>query len=131
MTAKAKFENKTFLDPGRFRYNISFYEQVANIDLQFGDQTPVETLSLQTRAIMERIETRPASVYNQLFISAGMTINAGDLYYVIRNRQGWVPKKDMIAVVSDVRYKIRGIIPQDQPINYWRLLVSNIDGNTS
>lgn len=127
MTGKVKFSNKTFLDPGRFRYNISFFEQVAAIDPQFGDQTPVETLSLATRAIMERIETRPSSVYNQIFITAGETLRAGDLYYVIRSRKDWVPKKDMIAVVSGVRYKIRGLIPQDQPINYWRLLVSNID----
>lgn len=125
--AKVKFSNKTFLDPGRFRYAILFYEQVANINSQFGDQTPVETLVMSTRAIMERIETRPSSVYNQIFISAGETLRAGDLYYVIRARKDWEPKKDMVAIVSGVRYKIRGLIPQDQPINYWRLLVSNID----
>lgn len=115
------YNNKTAIDPGRFRYKIDFYT-VTTQRKEFGGQEPTYTLSRSTRAVMERIETRASSVYAQLAIEAGANMMTGDVYYVVRWTKEWEPTKNMIALVNGQTYEIRGIIPVDNPVNYWRIL---------
>jgi SPP1 family predicted phage head-tail adaptor len=119
--SKKKFANKTFLDPGRFRYNISFYEHSTTIN-NYGDQTITDTLVMSTRASKQNIQNRPGSIYSQLEEEAGATLMNGDTYFTIRLRQDWQPKKDMHAVVDGIKYVVRALIPLDYPQNYWRIL---------
>lgn len=119
--SKLKFKNKTFLDPGRFRYPIEFYEYNTTIN-NYGDQIITETLVMSTRASKQNIQNRPGSIYSQLEEQAGATLMNGDTYFTIRLRPDWQPKKDMKAVVAGIDYVVRALIPLDYPQNYWRIL---------
>lgn len=119
--SKIKFVNKTFLDPGRLRYNIDFYEQASVIN-SYGDQQLSETLVMSTRASKQNIQNRPGSIYSQLEIEAGATLMNGDTYFTIRLRSDWQPKKNMRVVVDNRSYTLRALIPLDYPQNYWRIL---------
>jgi len=119
--SKKKFASKTFLDPGRFRYNISFYEHATTIN-NYGDQTITDTPVMITRASKQSIQNRPGSIYSQLEEEAGATLMNGDIYFTIRFRQDWQPKKDMRVVVDGIDYVLRALIPLDYPQNYWRIL---------
>lgn len=119
--SKLKFANKTFLDPGRLRYAIDFYEQATTIN-EFGDQSIGETLVMSTMAARQNIQNRPGSIYSQLEIEAGATLMNGDTYYTIRWRGDWNPKKNMRVVVEGISYVLRALIPLDYPQNYWRIL---------
>lgn len=122
---KKVFENKTFYDPGRLRFPISFFEQTTVID-EYGSQSPSEILSLSTKAAQQNIQNRPGSIYSQLEEEAGATMMNGDTYYMIRYRKDWAPKKNMrVEVVlngSTISYTLRAIILIDVPLHYWRIL---------
>jgi hypothetical protein len=122
---KLLYENKTFIDPGRLRFNISFYETGFTTN-EFGDQVPTETLTLQTKASQQNIQNRPGSIYSQLEQEAGATLMNGDTYYTIRYRSNWHPKKNMRVEVlvngTILTYILRAIIDVDQPVHYWRIL---------
>lgn len=122
---KLLYENKTFIDPGRLRFDIKFFEQTSTTN-NFGDQSINETLTLQTRASQQNIQNRPGSIYSQLEQEAGATIMNGDTYYSIRYRNNWKPKKNMrVEVIVNgtvISYTLRAIIDLDQPTHYWRIL---------
>lgn len=123
---KILYENKTFVDPGRLRFDIKFFEQ-SSVTNSFGDQTPLnETMTLQTRASQQNIQNRPGSIYSQLEQEAGATMMNGDTYYTIRYRNNWRPKKNMrVEVLVNgvaISYTLRAIIDIDQPVHYWRIL---------
>lgn len=122
---KLLYENKTFIDPGRLRFDIKFFEQTSTTN-NFGDQSINETLTLQTRASQQNIQNRPGSIYSQLEQEAGATIMNGDTYYSIRYRNNWKPKKNMRVEVTVngtvISYTLRAIIDLDQPTHYWRIL---------
>ncbi len=115
------YANKTSYDPGRFRYTISFYTQTFTID-GYGNQVQAEVLSLQTRCITQRIDTRLSRVYVQIAQEAGADLLNGDVYFVIRVRADWKPLKNMRVQVGAISYTIRGIIEENEPIFYWRIL---------
>lgn len=123
---KLLYENKTFIDPGRLRFDLKFFEQTTPTDPQYGDQIPTETLTLQTRASQQNIQNRPGSIYSQLEQEAGATMMNGDTYYIVRYRSNWHPKKNMrVEVVINgqvISYTLRAIIDIDQPVHYWRIL---------
>lgn len=125
MAKKILYENKTFIDPGRLRFNISFFEQTTTPN-EFGDQIPNEVLSYTSRASQQNIQNRPGSIYSQLEQEAGATLMNGDTYYTIRYRPNWHPKKNMRVEVTVnstiISYTLRAIIDLDQPTHYWRLL---------
>lgn len=122
---KLLYENKTFIDPGRLRFGIKFFEQTSTTN-NFGDQSVNETLTLQTKASQQNIQNRPGSIYSQLEQEAGATIMNGDTYYTIRYRSNWHPKKNMrVEVLVNgiaISYTLRAIIDIDQPVHYWRIL---------
>lgn len=122
---KLLYENKTFIDPGRLRFDIKFFEQSSNIN-NYGDQAITEEMTLQTRCSQQNIQNRPGSIYSQLEQEAGATIMNGDTYYSIRYRSNWRPKKNMRVEVTVngivISYTLRAIIDLDQPTHYWRLL---------
>lgn len=121
MGSRKIYENTSSYDPGRLRYIISFYEKTITVDPD-GGQNIVETLSLTTHCAMVAIEIRPSTVYAQAIVEAGVELLQRDLYFVLRYRSDWRPLKTMRAVVNGVNYTIRGIIEQDQPVLYWRLV---------
>jgi len=130
---KLLYENKTFIDPGRLRFNIQFYEQTTTPD-EYGNQVPSEVLSYSTKASQQNIQNRPGSIYSQLEEEAGATLMNGDTYYSIRYRPNWHPKKNMRVQVSVngvvINYRLRAIIDVDQPVHYWRLLCTTIEKGT-
>lgn len=125
MSKKLLYENKTFIDPGRLRFNIRFFRQDTTQD-NFGDQSITETLTLTTKASQQNIQNRPGSIYSQLEQEAGATVMNGDTYYTIRYRKNWRPLKNMRVEVDvngvTLNYTLRAIIDLDQPTHYWRLL---------
>lgn len=130
---KLLYENKTFVDPGRLRFNISFFEQYVDID-QSGSQTVTEVLTLQTKASQQNIQNRPGSIYSQLEQEVGASILRGDTYYTVRYRSNWHPKKNMRVEVSVngviVNYILRAVIDVDQPVHYWRILCTTNEKGT-
>lgn len=123
------YSNKTNYDPGRFRYPISFYTQGYTTD-SFGNQTVTEVLSLQTRCITQRIEARLSRIYVQIAQEAGADLMDGDVYFVIRARSDWRPLKNMRVQVGNRSYTIRGIIEENEPIFYWRILCTTKEVGT-
>lgn len=130
---KILYENKTFIDPGRLRFDIKFYTQSSSQD-EFLNQTVTEVMTLQTRASQQNIQNRPGSIYSQLEEQAGATIMNGDTYYTIRYRSNWKPLKNMRVevTVNDtvISYTLRAIIDLDQPTHYWRLLCTTNEKGT-
>lgn len=126
MTKKLLYENKTYIDPGRLRFNIKFFEQSVPTINEYGDQVPTETMTLETKAAQQNIQNRPGSIYSQLEQEAGATIMNGDTYYTIRFRNNWHPKKNMRVEVLvngvTISYTLRAVIDVDQPVHYWRIL---------
>lgn len=118
--SKQRFENKTFYDPGRFRFTICFYQEAA-VDDGSGGNIPSLTYLLTTNAIQE-------SLVKRLGFSGNMSIDAGagilndGWYFIIRNRSNFYPEKDMIVVVNNQGYVISAVIPLDMPVNYIKCL---------
>lgn len=114
---KQPFKNKTDIDPGRLRYGIKFYKQIAPVDAYGGTPAVTETLVLTTKCAELQI-----SSYDQLAISAGASRLTKDRYFIIRKRKVWEPEKGMTVQVKGEKYTLRGIIDLDQPQHYWKLL---------
>lgn len=110
------FKNKTAYDPGRFRYKITFYEQVSTPD-GYGGTTVTLTQVLETYAVREKLREG-----SQLALEAGASVLNSDCYFVIRYRAAFTPKKDMNLVCDGIYYTIRAIIEIDVPVNYYKLL---------
>lgn len=115
--AKQRYENKSFYDPGRFRFQLVFKQQVTADDGYGGN--PVVALQdvLTTRAVQE-----PIKEGNQLVINAGASVLNQDCYFVIRNVNTFYPEKDMNVECNGATYVIRAVIPIDVPVNYIKLL---------
>ncbi|NGM63503.1 phage head closure protein [Sphingobacterium sp. SGG-5] len=121
--AKKPYENKHFLDPGRLRHNIAFY-RLTSTDDGYGGSDVSETLLCETKASKQRISTSQSLGESQQMVTdAGATAFNQDMYFVIRHRKGFFPKKnDKVIVDGSEEYTINGIIPLDDPLSYIRLL---------
>lgn len=115
------FENKTKVDPGRFRATVSFYKQVSE-KLPSGG-TEMSLTLVETKRACEV----PLNSSGQVEIMAGASILNGDKNYIIRASKDFVPEKDMNVKVGDKSYTIAAIAPLDQPVNYYKILCLHKD----
>lgn len=116
------FNNKSDYDPGRFRSTISFLKQTSTKDPSGG--TDVATIVTYTCKAIE-LQVRDAA---QLEISVGASTMNEDRWFVIRFYSGFTPAKDMNIQRGTTKYVIRGIVPVDEPIHYYRLLCIRQNG---
>lgn len=124
--SKSRYENKSFYDPGRFRYPVTFLQEV--IDEQPDGSMPVSYQTvLSTRAIREAV-TKRFSQFGNTELQAGATVMNDYWYFIIRFvRSGFVPKKDMLLSTSDGIYTVNAMPELDEPPNYWKLLCVKTD----
>ena len=113
---RKRFEQSNQYDPGRFRFDISFFTQVFQPDTSGGGQ-PALQLTLRTKAIKEQIKDS-----SQIAINAGASIMNEDTYFVIRNRKDFYPLKDMTVFCSGFTYLIAAVIPVGEPVGYVKIL---------
>jgi len=113
---KKRFENKTFYDPGRFRFKLVFTQQVSVPDGYSGTKVSNQEV-LITMAVQE-----PLKDGSQLAIEAGASVLNQDCYFVIRNRNEFYPQKNMNVTCNGFDYVIKAVIPVDVPVNYIKLL---------
>lgn len=116
MSSKKPFENKFIYDPGRMRQKIQFWHDVV-IDSGSGGSVVVPTLILSTFAGKEEV-----SIYTQGQFQSGQTNYNQMNYFVIRNRNGFYPVKDMTILFGDVRYIIITVTPLDDPCTFLNIL---------
>lgn len=113
------FDNKFDYDAGRLRHKISFYK-VSQVDDGYGGTTSTETKILDTWAGKDKM-----SGYNQMAFDAGANVFNNDLYFVIRNRKDFYPKKDMIIKYKNNKYTILGVVEMDDPCTFLQLLCAH------
>jgi len=113
---KRPYENKHSYDPGRFRFKVTFFNQVSAPD-GFGGTTASLQQILTTMAIQEKISDR-----SQIAVEAGASVLNQDCWYIIRQRDNFTPQKDMVVLCNGATYFIKGIVPVDVPVRYIRLL---------
>lgn len=110
------FENKSFYDPGRFRFKLVFFNQVSAPD-GFGGTIATLQQSITTMAVQEKLSDR-----SQLAIEAGASVLNQDCYFVIRQRNDFIPLKEMVVFSNGSTYVIKAIIPVDVPVKYIKML---------
>lgn len=124
--AKQRYENKTFYDPGRFRYPVIFLQEI--VDEQPDGSMPVSYQQvLSTRAIREAV-TKRFSTFGNITLEAGATLMNDYWYFTIRFvRSGFKPVKDMLLSTPDGIYTVNAMPELDEPPNYWKLLCVKTD----
>jgi hypothetical protein len=124
--SKQRYENKTFYDPGRFRYPVTFLQEI--VDTQSDGSMIVSYQQiLSTRAIREAV-TRRFSTFGSLTLEAGVSLMNDYWYFTIRFvRSGFVPVKDMLLSTPDGIYTVNSMPELDEPPNYWKLLCVKTD----
>lgn len=123
--SKQRFENKSFYDPGRFRFNAQFYQQVSTPDPAGGTTNVIQHI-LTTKAVKEAF-TRRVNEQGQLIVAGGASEMEEVWYFVIRHRKGWRPTKAMNLICENWVYTIRDITDLDIPTNYVKLLCVKMD----
>lgn len=120
------FENKTAYDPGRFRYPVTFLQDITDIQPD-GSMIVSYQAILSTRAIREPV-TRRFNVLGDTSLEAGATLMNNYWYFTIRFvRSGFVPLKDMLLSGPDGIYTINAMPELDEPPNYWKMLCVKTD----
>lgn len=123
--SNARYENKSNYDPGRFRYEVSFLQQVMT-EMPNGNQIVTYATLLTTRAI--RIAVSGRVTLEGYLQNLGAASELFDLWnFVIRKRSDFVPLKDMVMICNNSTYTIRKIDEVDEPTNYIKLLVVKTD----
>lgn len=123
---KKPYENKTQqYDPGRFRYDLSFYNQVT-IDDGSGGSIVTLQFAHSTRAVKEVFPKR-VNQDGQLIVQGGATSEDDIWYFVTRYNRSFTANKAMNIVYNGLLYSIHAIIEVDVPINYIKYLCVNRD----
>lgn len=120
-----RYENKSAYDPGRFRYKVTFRQQVPVADGSGGTQQVNTADIITTFAIREIISRRP-NFEGDIITAGDATLLEGDWNFIIRNRSGFYPTKDMFLVCNDITYTIRTIQDIDEPTNYIKILAVKV-----
>lgn len=120
------YDNKKHYDAGRLRNKIKFFQDITTED-QYGGSQTTESLILETFAGKEEMSEYMKS--QLLRISAeivGGTIPYNQLqYFVIRNRKGFFPAKDMKVEYNNIRYIVINCKELDDPCTFLKVLVSS------
>lgn len=123
------YENKSHYDPGRFRYPVTFFQEVVNIA---DDGSQIVTLQnlICTKGVREAA-TRRFSLTGDMSADAGASLMLNYWYFIIRYRSDFKPKKDMLLSTPDGYYTINAAPELDEPHHYWRMLCVKTDMPTT
>lgn len=110
------YDNKKHFDPGRLIHKIQFMGDVA-VDDGYGGSVVSEGVILETKAGKEEVST-----YTQGQLNAGMTQYNNFQYFVIRNRKGFYPQKDMLINYNGYGYIIQSVKQLDDPCTFLKIL---------
>lgn len=116
-----RYENKSAYDPGRFRYKISFRQQVTTSDGSGGSNVSMQTV-LETKSIRIRLN----QFTDSLFLAGNASLIENSWNFIIRNRPGFIPTKDMFLLNEGETYTIRAIQEIDEPTNYIKILAVKV-----
>ena len=114
--------NKSNFDPGRFTTDITFTKQVAVGDGSGGSDLTYPVL-YTCRAVEGQVRDG-----DQLAVGAGASVFNNDKWFTIRFNRNFTPTKDMNVVDRGKKYAIKGIIPLDIPVHYYKILCIRQDG---
>jgi hypothetical protein len=114
------YENKTDYDPGRFRYKVSFQQEVSISEPSGGTLVNLQNV-LTTFAIREIISRRP-NFAGDIIEGGNATLLEGDWNFIIRYRPSFYPTKSMVLVCENITYTIRNIQEIDEPTKYIKIL---------
>jgi len=110
------FDNKKHYDSGRLRHKIRFLGDVVTDD-GYGGSVVTSGVLLDTWAGKEDV-----SAYTAAGLNAGQTQYNYFQYFVIRNRRGFVPAKDMLLAYDGHGYIVRNVTQLDDPCTFLKLL---------
>lgn len=113
---KTPYDNKKHYDSGRLRHKVSFIQDIATPNGS-GGTTLSESLLLETFAGKEE-----PSQYTQNGLNQGRSEYNQYQYFIIRNRQGFKPEKDMRLVHGTDKYIIQRVTELDDPCTFLKLL---------
>lgn len=118
-SGRKPYENKRDVDPGRLRHVIQFSEQNTTDD-GYGGTTVTDVVVLTTKAAKEKVNMSSRDA--QLALQAGVSEFVKLQNFIIRNRAGFYPTKDMTATVDGDKWTILGVTELDDPEKFTRLL---------
>lgn len=113
---KSPHDNKKHYDSGRLRHKIKFIQDVATDD-GYGGSTITVTTVLETWAGKEE-----PSQYTQNGLNAGRSVYNKYQYFVIRNRAGFMPVKDMRIEYGVNKYIVERVTELDDPCTFLKVL---------
>lgn len=113
---KSPYDNKKHYDSGRLRHKIQFVEDVT-VDDGYGGTTVSQNVILETWAGKEE-----PSQYTQNLLNSGKTDYETYQYFVIRNRAGFMPVKDMRITYDGMNYVITSVTKIDDPCTFLKVL---------
>lgn len=117
MTAIKPYNNKKVYDPGRLRNKITFLEKKALNDGMGGSEIDFSPV-VSTYAGKEKL-----SQYKQLMLAQSNQFQMEIYtYFVIRNRSGFYPAKDMVIQTENAQYTVYGVVQMDDPCTYIQVL---------
>ncbi len=96
------------MNPGQLNRRVKFIE-LTSAKNEYGGTTPQRTTALETWGSLS-----PVRQYNQIAIEAGATAGNGDIILIIRYRNAFEPKINMLFIdkqTPDVVYTIKSILP--------------------
>lgn len=114
--SRKPYDNKKSYDPGRLRHKIQFIQDTM-VDDGYGGTVPGQAVVLETWAGKEE-----PSTYTQSNLNAGKSDYDQFQYFVIRNRKGFMPEKDMVVMYGERKYIIRSVAMLDDPCTFLKLL---------
>lgn len=113
---KSPYDSKKHYDAGRLRHKIQFVEDVT-VDDGYGGTTVSQNVILETWAGKE-----DPSQYTQNLLNSGKTDYETYQYFVIRNRAGFMPVKDMRITYDGLNYVITSVTKIDDPCTFLKVL---------
>lgn len=113
---KTPKDNKFHFDPGLLKHRIQVLQSITTDD-GYGGTTMAEIMVLETRAGKDQ-----PSQYTQNSLNAGRSAYNQFQYFIIRNRKGFMPVKDMQINHDGNRYVIEQVTMLDDPCTFLKLL---------
>lgn len=111
------YDNKRHYDSGRLRHKIDFIGEVISDDGFGGTILLPDQVLLSTFAGKDDV-----SEWVQAGLNAGQTNVNQYQYFVIRNRKGFYPAKDMLVNYGNEKYIVQSVKQLDDPCTFLKIL---------
>lgn len=110
------YDNKKHFDSGRLRHKVRFSQDVVTDD-GYGGSYVSSSLVLSTWAGKEEV-----SQYTLNGLNAGQTNYLYYQYFIIRKRESFIPKKDIMMSFEGKSFIIQNVKELDDPCTFLKLL---------